>query len=143
MNMKRFALAMAIYFVTATVFDVLINAVLLRDAFRHGARYWRPVAELNRLVPLGWLSLLLIGVFFGILFVRSGWRGTRRGAEFGLWLALASIAGVAGIASLVPWPVPILLGMAVQQAGNALILGWSLGAIYRTGPEHRLVEKRA
>jgi hypothetical protein len=131
MNLKRFVLAIAVYFIASTVFDILVNAVLLRQAFIDGARFWRPAAELNRLVWLGWLSLLLIGVFFGILFVRTSWRGTRRGLEFGAWLALSSIAGIAGIASLVPWPTAILVGMAAQQVGNALILGWCLGALYR------------
>lgn len=137
MNIKRLVLADGIFFVTATAFDILINAVILRDAFREGAQFWRPTPELNRLVPLGWFSMLLIGLFFGMLFVRSGWRGLRRGAEFGGWMALASVSGVAGLASLVPWPLTILIGMAIQQAANSLILGLSLGRFYRDREEPR------
>ncbi|GBC83084.1 hypothetical protein HRbin10_02224 [bacterium HR10] len=130
---KRFALALVVAFVLATLFDIVLNGVVLRSAFEAGARYWRPPDELNRLAPLGWLSMLLMFLFFGLLFVRAGLRGVRQGLEFGSWLALASVAGVAGMATLVPWPREILAGMAVQQAGNALLLGVSLGWLYRDG----------
>ena len=133
MNWKRFTLALVCAFLVATLYDILLNAVILRSAFEAGAQYWRSPDELNRLVPFGWLSMLLMFLFFGLLFVRAQRRGLRHGLEFGCWLALAGAAGVTGIATLVPWPREILFGIAVQQAGNALLLGFSLGWFYRDG----------
>lgn len=131
MNRKRFAITLVVAFVLATLFDIVLNGIVLRSAFEAGAQYWRPPDELNRLVPLGWLSMLLMFLFFGLLFVRAGLRGVRQGLEFGSWLALASVAGVAGMATLVPWPGEVLAGMGVQQAGNALLLGICFGRLYR------------
>lgn len=131
MNGKRFALALVVAFVVATLFDMLLNGVVLRSAFEAGRQYWRPPDELNRLIPLGWLSMLLMFLFFGLLFVRTRSRGVRQGLEFGCWLALAGAAGVAGMATLVPWPAEVLAGMGVQQAGNALLLGICFGWLYR------------
>lgn len=131
MNWKRFTVAIAWAFLAATLCDILLNAVVLRSAFEAGAPYWRPPDELNRLVPFGWLSMLVMFVFYGALFVGAERRGLRYGLAFGFWLALASVAGVAGMATLVPWPHQVLVGMAVQQAGNALLLGVFLGWLYR------------
>jgi len=131
MNWKRFTLALVSAFLVATLYDIVLNAVVLRSAFEAGAQYWRPSDELNRLIPLGWLSMGVMFLFFGLLFVRAKGRGLRQGLEFGCWLALASAAGVAGMATLVPWPREILSGMAVQQAGNALLLGVCFGWLYR------------
>ncbi len=75
--------------------------------------------------------MLAMFLFFGFLFVRVGWRGLRQGLEFGCWLGLAAVAGVAGMATLVPWPGPVLVGMAVQQAGNSVLLGICFGWLYR------------
>lgn len=133
MKWKRFTLALVCAFLAATLYDILLNAVILRSAFEAGAQYWRPPDELNRLIPFGWLSLLLMFLFFGFLFVPTQRRGLRQGLEFGCWLALAGAAGVGGMATLVPWPREILSGMAVQQAGNALLLGVSFGWFYRDG----------
>ena len=131
MNGRRFALALGFAFVAATLFDIVLNGIVLRHAFEAGARYWRPAGELNRLVPIGWLSMLLMFLFFGLLFVRTGRQGLRQGLEFGGWLALAAAAGVAGMATLVPWPGAVLSGMGIQQAGSALLLGASFGWLYR------------
>ncbi len=131
MNGKRFALALVVAFVAATLFDIILNGIVLRSAFEAGAQYWRPPEELNRLIPFGWLSMLIMFLFFGLLFVRVRLRGVRQGLEFGCWLALAAVAGVAGMATLVPWPGQVLVGMAVQQAGNAVLLGICFGWLYR------------
>ena len=131
MNVKRFGLAVGVAIVAAIVADVLINAVVMRQAFVDSARYWLPADELNRRVPLGFAALAGAMACFGMTFVRLGGVGLRAGLEFGLWLAAAACIGVAGLASLVPWPAALLVSMGTQQALNNLILGVSLGLLYR------------
>jgi hypothetical protein len=131
MNVKRYSVSLVVAFIAATVFDILLHGVILRESFEKGAEYWLPPDELNKLIPLGWGSMLVTMGCFGMLFVRGPWRGVRRGLQFGGWLALAAAAGVAGIASLVPWPGELLVGMGVQQAGNSLLLGCCFGWLYR------------
>ena len=129
-SVGRFLLALLASTLITTIVDIVINAVVLRDAFIQAAAHWRPAEELNRLVPLGVLSLVLMQAAFGALYCRVGWRGVRRGVEFGSWIAIAAVVGVAGMATLVPWPSEVLIGMATQQAANAIVLGLVFGAIY-------------
>ncbi|MDZ7364170.1 MAG: hypothetical protein ONB46_26180 [candidate division KSB1 bacterium] len=131
MNWKKFAAALAVAFLAATAFDILLNGVLMREAFALSAPYWRPPDELYKLIPLGWLAMLLSMSFTGVVFTRTGWIGIRRGLEFGLWLGLAAVVGVLGMATLVPWPMKLLVAMAVQQFGNSLILGLLFGWKYK------------
>lgn len=133
MNWKRFVCAVLFAFIVALVLDILLNAVLLRGVWMASVRCWRPVAEMNRLVPLGWLAMLLVITFQSAIFVRAGWEGIGRGLEFGSWLGLASFVGlVGGMASVVSWPMKLILAMAVQQVMNNLVTGFSLGWLYRT-----------
>jgi hypothetical protein len=132
---RRFLLALAVVCVAATVFDILLNGVLLRGAYAESAQYWRPPEELHRLIPLGWLSMMATMAFFGTLLVRGGWIGLRLGCEFGLWLGLASVAGVAGMVSLVPWPFSLIAAMALQQFANSMLLGLTFGLLYRPTPD--------
>ncbi len=74
MSGKRFALSLAVAFIATTVFDIVLNGVVLRGAFE---------------------------------------------------------AGIAGMATLVPWPAAVLVGMGIQQAGNVLLLGLCFGWLYR------------
>lgn len=131
MNWKRLLFAVGVAFVAAVVVDLIVNAILLRDVFEQTARFWRPPEELNRLVPLGLGSLLATMACFALLFARLGGQGVRRGLEFGFWLSMASTAGVVGMISLVPWPMPLIASMAAQQAANNLLLGFCLGWLYR------------
>lgn len=107
--------------------DVLVNAILLRNVYIATRQYWRPVEELNKLVPLGWAAMLAIEACYAGLFLRFGKRGTRKGVEFGLWIGAASLAGGVGLATLVAWPLRLLAALAIQQFANALILGVCFG----------------
>lgn len=131
MNTRRYLLAVTVAIALALVLDVLINAVLMREAFSEAASFWLPADELNRRVPIGFGALAGSLAFLGLAFVRLGRRGVRAGLEFGAWLALAAVAGVAGLYSLVPWPVEMIASMAAQQAVNNVVLGASLGVFYR------------
>lgn len=132
---RRFLLALAVACVATTVFDILLNGVLLRVAYAQSAKYWRPPQELHRLIPLGWLSMTATMACFGILLVQGGWIGLRHGCEFGLWLGLASGAGVLGMVSLVPWPFSLIAAMALQQFANSMLLGLTFGLFYRRTPD--------
>ncbi len=131
MSWRRFAAALGLAFIAAVAFDVFLNGVLLRESFAKAAEYWLPPEQLYRLIPAGWLAMLLVMALTGGLFVRTGWRGARRGLEFGAWLGLAAFVGVLGMLTLVPWPAELVVSMGVQQVGNDLILGASFGWLYR------------
>ncbi len=139
MNWRRYIAALVLSFLAALIFDVAWNGIALRGVFEAAAVHWRPPDELYRLIPFGWLTMFLMMAFFGLLFVRGRWSGIRGGLEFGTWLALAGAAGVVGMVSLVPWPLQLIGGMVVQQAGNGLLLGLFFGWVYRPQGVHREV----
>jgi len=130
-NWRGFFIALLVAFIIATVFDIVLNGILLSDAFEGTAQYWRPPGQLYLLIPLGWLSMFIMMGFYGLLYVRTGWQGIRRGVEFGLLLGIAALIGTLGMAMLVPWPMRLILSMGIQQFGNNLILGVILGWMYR------------
>jgi hypothetical protein len=132
MKWKRLSMALLFAFVVALLLDIVVNAVLLRKDWVASLECWRPASEMNRLVPLGWGSMLLAMVFQSAIFVRAKWQGIRRGLEFGCWLGLAGFVGIAGgMTSVVAWPARITLGMALQQFINNIVIGYSLGWLYR------------
>lgn len=131
MNGKRYLLAVvATAFITLVV-DVLLNAVLFRDVYAAAAPYLLPTHDLNERLPLGWGALVVIVAAFGFIFARGPWRGVRGGLEFSAVFAVASAAGIAGFASLLPWPADLLVCVGIQQVANALVLGLVFGKVYR------------
>lgn len=131
MNRKRFTAAVVVAFIIATVLDIFINGLIMKGAFEESTKYWRPTEELTRLIPLGWGSMGLMMALLGLLFIRTEWRGIRRGLEFGFWLGLAAVVGVVGMISLVPWPITMISSMAIQQFANSLVLGFTFGWLYK------------
>lgn len=129
-NWKRFALALAAAFFCILVVDILWNAVLLHRTFIETAQYWRPAEELNRLVPLGFLIMLFITGVTGLIFVRLGARGMRRGLELGVLLGVSAFVGTLGFATLVPWPLHLLMAMGFQALLNSIIAGATFGWLY-------------
>lgn len=131
---RSFLAAVTVAFLASLFLDVLLNAVVLREAFNAARSEFRPPGELNRLVPFAWIAMFASIALHGVLFARLGLRGLARGFEFGLWLGLAALVLGIAMASLVRWPLQLVLGMAVQQLLTQLITGISLGLLYRRKP---------
>jgi hypothetical protein len=130
MNWKRYALALFSCFLVVTVFDVLWNAVLLHDVYVQTAQFWRPSEELNRLVPVGFLIMLGIMALTGLLFVRFGGAGIRRGLEFGFLLGLMAFIGTLAFITMVAWPKSLIAAMAFQAFVNNVLTGLFFGWLY-------------
>lgn len=131
MNWSRYFVAVAAATVAAVVWDILINAVIMRETFEAHAHLWRPAAELNRLAPLAWIALAIAFALEGLLFVRFGGRGLAQGLEFGALLGLAGGVTALAMATLVTWPMRLIGSIALQQLGNHLFLGLIFGWLYR------------
>ncbi len=134
MNWKRYALALLSCFLVVTVFDILWNAVLLHDVYTQTAGFWRPTEELNQLVPIGFLIMLVIMALTGLVFVRFGGMGIRRGVEFGVFLGLMTFVGTLGFITMVPWPKSLIAAMAFQGFINNFLTGLFFGWLYQPKP---------
>ena len=135
MNRRRFFIAFLTASFATLVADVLLNAVVFRGVYQRAAPFLLPPDQLNARVPLGWGALLVVVGVFGYLFVRGGWMGRSDGLRFGLALAITSVAGAMGLASVVAWPGELLAAIGVQQFVNGLLLGGIFGLMYRPRPE--------
>ncbi len=134
MNWRRYLLALGLTTLLTLVADIVLNAIIFRGAYSNAAQWLLPADELNRRVPLGWAGLVVAIAAFGLLLVRGGFLGLRSGLQFGLVLAVASLAGVAGFASMFPWASQLALAIIVQQAANGLLLGAVFGIVYKPLP---------
>jgi hypothetical protein len=140
MSWKRYAVALFSGFVVVVLFDILWNAVLLHDVYVQAARFWLPMEELNRLVPVGFLIMLGIMALSGLLFIRFGGAGILRGLEFGLLLGLTAFVGTLGFITMVPWPKSLIAAMAFQTFANNVLTGLFFGWLYR--PRQAQAERR-
>lgn len=134
LNLRSYMMTLAVATAVTLSLDVLLNAVVFRTVYVAAAPYLRPADELNRLVPLGWGALVIIVGSFGWICIRGGWAGWKAGLEFGALLAIASVAGVAGIGSVFRWPAALLGAVAVQQCVNGVVLGLIFGTMYKPVP---------
>lgn len=134
MNLMRYLMALVLSIVLIIAADILINAVLMRQAYVDAAQYLLSQDELNARIPWGFGALIAWAAAIGLLFVWQTKRGVAAGLQFGLLLAAALVGGAVGLASLVPWPNALIASIATQQALNAVILGLCFGWIYKTKP---------
>jgi hypothetical protein len=130
MNWRRYATALFSCFLVVTVFDILWNAILLHDVYMQAAEFWRPTEELNRLVPMGFLVMLGIIALSGLIFVRFGGLGIRKGLEFGFLLGFVGFIGTLGFITMVSWPISLIFAMAFQTLTNSVLTGFFFGWLY-------------
>jgi len=130
MNWRRYTLALFSCFLVVVLFDIFWNAILLHDVYVQTARFWRPSEELNRLVPVGFLIMLGIMAVTGVIFVRFGGGGIRRGFELGILLGLTAFIGTLAFITMVAWPKSLIVAMAFQAFANNVLNGVFFGWLY-------------
>lgn len=134
MNWRSYLRAVLVTSLITLIVDVFLNAVVFRDVYRAAAPYLLPASDLNARLAVGWGALLVIVAAFGFLFVRGPWRGIRGGLEFAGVFAVSNAAGIAGFASLLPWPARLLFVVGLQQVCNSVVLGLVFGAFHPPTP---------
>ena len=102
-------------------FDFLLHAGLLARLYVEPSPFLLPPETAFRLIPLGYLSFLMLVLLLIWLMVKQRVQGGRDGLIYGL-----KLGGLIG-GSLV-------LGLAsITTAEHALLLGWSLGQMAELG----------
>ena len=102
-------------------FDFLIHAGLLARLYVDPSPFLLPPETAFRLIPLGYLSFLMLALLLTWLMAKQGVRGRRDGLIYGLKLG-GLIWG------------SLVLGLAsITTAENALLLGWFLGQTAELG----------
>ena len=110
-------------------FDFLLHAGLLASLYLEPSPFLLPPMTALKLIPLGYLSFLLLSVLLVWLMVRLNLAGWRRGALFGLGLGgLTWGAFVLGLGSISTASFPLLLGWFAGQTLELALAGAVVGS---------------
>ncbi len=96
-------------------FDFFLHAGLLAELYLQPSPFLLPPLTALTLIPVGYLSFLLLAVLLVWLMIRLKLAGWRQGALFGLELG--------GLA----WGAFVLGLLSVSTASIALLIGWFTG----------------
>jgi hypothetical protein len=95
--------------------DLLLHAGLLAGLYLQPSPFLLPPLTALRLIPVGYLSLLLIAALVAWLMIRLKFTGWRTGALFGL--ELGSLIGGSFVLGL----------FSISTASPSLLIGWFIG----------------
>ena len=123
-------------------FDLFLHAGILADLYSKPSPFLLPPEEAFRLIPLGYLSFILLIVFLLWLMLRLNVVGWRAGLVFGLKVgALISAAGTLGLLSISTASVSLLVGWFLGQTVELGIAGMVLGSGLSTNRLRSLLVK--
>jgi ABC-type multidrug transport system permease subunit len=137
MNVKRWLLASLAAFVVILVLDLILNMVLLAELYRQTAAVWRPMPDLERLMPFIWVAMAASTLFFTLIYAQGFDRqraGVAQGMRYGLYLGLFYMILYCAV-SYVVLPLPGALvawwfgGGLVEYVAAGAAVGW----MYRHG----------
>ncbi len=110
-------------------FDFFLHAGVLAGIYSEPSPFLLPPEEAFRLIPLGYLSFLMLIVLFVWLMPRLGIAGWKSGLVFGLIVgALISGAGYLGLLSISTVPPVLLVWWFLGQTVELGIAGMVLGS---------------
>jgi len=129
MSFKRVALLITLSWLSMIGVDFFLHAGLLARFYVQPSPFLLPPERAFQLIPLGYLSFLLIAVLLVWLMFRLKIQGWRGGFLFGLELgALVWGAMVLGLISISTASVWLLLGWLLGQTGELAIAGMFVGS---------------
>ncbi|MBI5291445.1 MAG: hypothetical protein HY872_06175 [Chloroflexi bacterium] len=110
-------------------FDFLLHAGLLAGLYVQPSPFLLPPLTAFALIPVGYLSFLLLAVLLVWLMIRLKLAGWRQGALFGLELGgLAWGAFVLGLLSVSTASLPLLMGWFIGQTLEMAMAGAVIGS---------------
>lgn len=132
MNLRHWLHASLAAFAVIVGVDLALYTALLQDLYRQTAAVWRPMPELERLIPLLWAGMAVSTLFFTLLYAQGHGRnkaGVAQGMRFGLYMGLFYFT-LYGAVSYVVLPIPMVLaawwflGGLVEYVAAGAVVGW-------------------
>jgi hypothetical protein len=135
MNKKRWLLASAVVLVFFIVFEYICHGILMANLYRATASLWRPTAQMQQMLPLGWLATLIFSLIMVYIYHR-GYEGT--GTRIGEGLRFGFLIGLFTTVPMIAWsyvsqPIPpaIIGWWALIGMVEMIVAGGIIGLIYR------------
>ena len=135
MNTQRWMAASLAVVVVLWLVEMLIHGFMLSDIYRQTASVWRPMAEMEKVMPLMWLGYILFAPFFVFLYAKgvepkkeAFGQGLRFGLIFGIGLSAMNSLGWYAVL-----PIPGALAFYWFLAGIAIyaVAGVAAALVYR------------
>jgi hypothetical protein len=120
-SLRRVAPIVTLCWLSMIGFDFLLHGGLLATFYVQPSPFLLPVAKAFRLIPLGYLSFLLLAILLVWLMFRLDVRGWRGGFIFGVELG-----------ALI-WGAVVLGLMSISTASPGLLVGWFFGQTVELG----------
>ncbi|MCK4547173.1 MAG: hypothetical protein KAW17_07000 [Candidatus Eisenbacteria sp.] len=133
MNPKRFWLAAVVIFVAFMVMDMIVHGVLLSGLYEETASAWRPEAEMQRLMPIMWVTTLVLAIMFVVIFLKGYEnKGIAEGIRYGTYIGLLlSIPMSFGIYAICPILFRLALYWFIASMVEMIIAGTLAAVLYR------------
>ncbi len=121
-------------------FDFLLHAGVLARLYLEPSSFLLPPQSAFALIPVGYLSFLILAFLLVWLMTRLGVTGWRQGGLFGLQFgALTWGALILGLLSISTAPFALLIGWFVGQTIELGIGGMVVGSALASAPYRRLL----
>jgi hypothetical protein len=118
---KRLMLLVLLCWLSMIGFDFLLHGGILASFYVQPSPFLLPLEKAFRLIPLGYLSFLLLALLLVWLMHRLDIRGWRNGLIFGIKLG-----------ALI-WGAMVLGLMSISTASVGLLVGWFFGQTIELG----------
>ena len=120
-SLKRATLLILLCWLSMIGFDFLLHGGILATFYVETSPFLLPLEQSFRLIPLGYLSFLLLAILLVWLMLRLEVHGWRDGLIFGVKLG-----------ALV-WGAMVLGLMSISTASWGLLVGWFIGQTVELG----------
>ena len=134
MNTKRWIQASVMVVVVMWVVESVVHGLILSDLYKQTVSVWRPMGEMEKLMPLMWLGYALFAPFFVFLYAK-GMEPKKEAFGQGLRFGLIFGVGLSAMSNLVWYvilPIPMALAFYWFLDGVAVyaIAGVTVALIY-------------
>jgi hypothetical protein len=133
MNWKKFVTASIIVFAVMMVLEWVTHNVLLKDWYEQTVSLWRPMDEMQKMMPIWWVANLFISFLFVFIFIKGyenkGWmEGFRYGIIIGLFMW---IPGALSQYVFLPFPWQLATWWFVAGMVEFVLLGIITWIVYK------------
>ena len=120
-SLRRLSAIVLLSWISTIGFDLFLHAGLLSSLYIQPSPFLLPPMKAFRLIPIGYLSFLILDVLLFWLMIRLEIRGWLEGLTFGL-----KVGGLI-------WGSLVLGLLSISTAGVALLAGWFFGQTIELG----------
>ncbi len=135
MTKKRWLLITIVIAFVSTALESIMHPVFLGKAYEATASVWRPMADINKLMPYGFVSSLIVAYLLVFIY-HKGYEGKRaglaEGLRFGFIIGLfTSIPMSVWTYVMFPITKSIAIGWFFIGMIDMMIIGTIIGLLYK------------